>query len=158
MNPAAREHAIRRMTAKDLDRVMEIARSLRQAPQWPRRAFAAALISGTAPRRIALVAEDAATGAVAGFGVASFTPPEAELETIAVAAEFQRRGVARHIFEEMAAALGREQVSEIALEVRASNFRAEAFYNALGFAQAGHRPRYYADPVEDAVLMRLRLR
>jgi ribosomal protein S18 acetylase RimI-like enzyme len=28
----------------------------------------------------------------------------------------------------------------------------------LGFQESGRRPRYYADPVEDAVLLELRLR
>jgi hypothetical protein len=27
----------------------------------------------------------------------------------------------------------------------------------LGFVETGHRPRYYHDPVEDAILMCLRL-
>ena len=33
-----------------------------------------------------------------------------------------------------------------------------ALYAGLGFAEIGRRPRYYADPIEDAVLMRLWLR
>jgi ribosomal-protein-alanine N-acetyltransferase len=30
-------------------------------------------------------------------------------------------------------------------------------YRGLGFIPVGHRPRYYSDPVDDAVLMRLDL-
>ncbi len=52
-----------------------------------------------ASRRIALVSEIETTGALAGFAIASVTAPEAELESIAVAAEFQRGGVARGLFE-----------------------------------------------------------
>jgi ribosomal-protein-alanine N-acetyltransferase len=48
-------------------------------------------------------------------------------------------------------------ITEVLLEVRASNSAALAFYRALGFAIAGRRPLYYADPIEDAVLMELRL-
>ncbi|MEI9967207.1 MAG: GNAT family N-acetyltransferase [Terracidiphilus sp.] len=48
-------------------------------------------------------------------------------------------------------------VIEITLEVRASNHAALAFYSRAGFSQTGTRPAYYADPVEDAVLMRLEL-
>lgn len=115
----------------------------------------AALDPELTPRRISLVAEDAVSGIVAGLAVASLTPPEAELETIAVATGFQRRGLARQLFQALAGALRQQRVWVTLLEVRASNEQALALYRALGFEVAGRRPRYYADPVEDAVLMRL---
>jgi ribosomal-protein-alanine N-acetyltransferase len=149
------------MTAADLDRVIEIELHLKQAPHWPRMAYVAALNTKNVPRRIALVAEEAKTGAVAGFAVASLRtgslPLQAELETIAVAAHFQRRGVARQLLSVLAEELRLEQVNAVLLEVRASNDTALALYRSLGFAEAGRRPRYYADPVEDAVLMLLAL-
>ena len=93
MNSRATEVRIRRMSAADLERVMEIAESLRDAPRWPVSAYWAALDPLNTPRRIALVAEEPETDAVAGFAVASLLAPQAELESIAVAAEWQRRGV-----------------------------------------------------------------
>jgi ribosomal-protein-alanine N-acetyltransferase len=145
----------RRMTPADLDRVMEVAESLKEAPQWPRTAFERALDPVAQPRRIALVAE--AVGAVAGFAVASLLPPEAELETIAVASKAQRQGLARRLFAELAAELVAVRIADVFLEVRASNQPALGLYRGLGFAETGRRVRYYHDPVEDAVLMRLRL-
>ena len=62
-------------------------------------------------------------------------------------------GFSRRCWPEIEAA----EVTEVLLEVRASNQQATAFYRALGFAESGRRLRYYADPVEDAVLMSLRL-
>jgi ribosomal-protein-alanine N-acetyltransferase len=147
---------IRSMMAADLDRVVEIAAALDDAPQWPRRVYESVLASSS-PRRIAFVAEDSGTGAVVGFVVASLIAPEAEVETIVVAAGFQRRGVARRLFEAMADDLGRSQVREVLLEVRQSNVAAQGFYRSVGFVEEGRRPGYYADPIEDAVLMRLRL-
>ncbi|HUX46223.1 MAG TPA: ribosomal protein S18-alanine N-acetyltransferase [Terracidiphilus sp.] len=144
---------IRPMGAADLDCVTEIAKSLRQAPQWQRGAYEAALDAGAGVRRLALVAEDAA-GAVVGFLVASVTPPEAELETLAVTAEEQGRGVAKALLAGLAEALRREGVRETLLEVRASNRGALALYGRLGFAEAGRRRAYYANPPEDAVVMR----
>jgi [ribosomal protein S18]-alanine N-acetyltransferase len=144
------------MAGKDIDRVVEIAAGMDQAPHWPRWVYEAAL-DPDFPKRIARVAEDAATGVLAGFAVAGLTPPEAELETIVVAAEFQRCGIARRLFQTLADELRQEQVGNVLLEVRASNEPAQAFYRALGFAESGHRHGYYADPVEDAVLMRLGL-
>jgi ribosomal-protein-alanine N-acetyltransferase len=48
-------------------------------------------------------------------------------------------------------------VREVLLEVRSSNQRALGFYRSLGWSETGRRPRYYADPEEDAVLMSLKL-
>ncbi len=148
---------IRPMTPADLDRVMEIAESLKEAPQWPRSAYLAALDPEAAPRRIALVVEEPAAGMVAGFAVASLLPPEAELEIIAVAPTAQRRGLARQLFFSLATELRTAEVIGVMLEVRATNQPALEFYRRLGFVETGHRPRYYHDPVEDAILMCLRL-
>jgi ribosomal-protein-alanine N-acetyltransferase len=145
---------IRPLEDSDVDRLAEIAAGLDQAPQWPRSAYASLLQS----ERVVLVAEDAGSGAVAGFVVARLILPEAELESIAVAGEFRRRGVARELFSALSGMLGRSGVAEIMLEVRAGNGAALGFYRSLGFVEEGRRRGYYADPVEDAVLMRLRLK
>ena len=151
------EFEIRRMTVADLDCVLAIAEKLQQAPHWPQSAYLDAINPESTPRRIALVAEGPQPGAIPGFAVASFLPPQAELETIAVAPEGQRQGLGRHIFLALAAELKAAGVGELLLEVRASNRPALAFYRALGFVETGVRAGYYADPIEDAVLMRLAL-
>ena len=144
---------IRTMTLADLDLVVAIAESERNAPQWPRSAYAAAVDPAAQPMRIALVAEDVATRQVAGFVVARVISPEAELETIVTATAFQRRGLAREMFVALAVQLERAGAVEVSLELRESNHRAKALYVALGFEETGRRTAYYADPVEDAVLM-----
>ena len=147
------------MKADDLEQVMEIATSLPDAPHWPQSAYKNALKPDSTPRRIALVivpvACAAKPGAVLGFTVISLLPPQAELESIAVAAESQRRGLGRQIFHALANELKKAGVREIFLEVRASNRVALGFYRSLGFGQTGLRPRYYSDPVEDALMMSL---
>jgi ribosomal-protein-alanine N-acetyltransferase len=148
---------IRPMTLADLDRVIEIAASLKEAPQWPRKAYIAALDSEAAPRRIALVADNPKTGSVLGFAIASLLPPESELELIAVDSSFQRQGHAGRLFAALVKELYKAFIKGIMLEVRASNRPALSLYRQLGFAVTGRRPRYYEGPVEDAVLMRLRL-
>lgn len=144
------------MRADDLPRVLEIEQALQDAPQWSLRAWKRAVDPEAARQRVALIAEEPQAGVV-GFAVASMVAPEAELESIAVAAVWQRRGVARRLFGALAEALRRAGVWEIFLEFRASNQAARGFYEALGFAETGRRARYYSDPQEDAVLMRLRL-
>jgi ribosomal-protein-alanine N-acetyltransferase len=145
------------MTPADLDRVIEIERSLKQAPHWPLTAWISALDPLSSPQRIAQVATDPSIGKVAAFAVASLLPPQAELELIAVAPEAQRRGLARFLFAALAKELKTWEVTEVSLEVRTSNRPALALYRHLGFIETARRPRYYADPVEDAVLLSLRL-
>ncbi|MGB8260217.1 MAG: ribosomal protein S18-alanine N-acetyltransferase, partial [Terracidiphilus sp.] len=122
---------------------------------WPRAAYEAALEPDSARLRIALVAEAVAEEMLAGFAVASVLAPEAELETIAVAPAWQRQGVARQLLAALLGALARAGAQELRLEVRASNLPALALYRAAGFREAGRRPRYYANPEEDALLLRL---
>jgi len=156
MTDAGRPVRIRAMTAGDVDRVVAIAAGLGRAPQWPRSAYEAAL-DPSKPQRIALVAEDPADGRIKGFMIALLAPPEAELETIATDVGVQRQGIGLQLLGDLAAAAVRAGVTEIHLEVRASNRPARALYGAQGFVEAGARVGYYSDPKEDAILMRLSL-
>jgi len=45
----------------------------------------------------------------------------------------------------------------VELEVRAGSLGARRLYEGLGFVEVGRRVRYYDEPVDDAVLMRLEL-
>jgi ribosomal-protein-alanine N-acetyltransferase len=155
MKPLAENVQIRPMTVADVTRVLEIAASLPEAPQWLEAAYLTALNPESSPSRIALVAAEPGQGSVQGFTVASLLPPQAELESIAVAAGSQQRGLGRLLFEALVNDLRAAGVLEIILEVRASNRPALAFYRSAGFGQAGLRRAYYIDPIEDALLMRL---
>jgi [ribosomal protein S18]-alanine N-acetyltransferase len=160
MKHLAENVQIRHMTAADVTRVLEIAASLPESPHWPKSAYLDALNPESTPRRIALVADGSAlagSSQVEGFTVASLLPPQAELESIAVTAGSQRRGLGRMLFDALLNDLRTAGVLDMTLEVRASNHAALAFYRCAGFSRTGLRPAYYADPVEDAVLMRLHL-
>jgi ribosomal-protein-alanine N-acetyltransferase len=153
---AEAEFRIRSLKEADVDRLVEIARGLRQAPQWTRSVYAS-LLENAEGGRVVLVAEDGRSGLIAGFVVARLIPPEAELESIAVAEELQRRGVARGRFSARALEFGRRGAGEILLEVREGNEAALGLYGSLGFREEGRRRGYYGEPVEDAVLMRMKL-
>jgi ribosomal-protein-alanine N-acetyltransferase len=94
---------------------------------------------------------------IVGFAVASVLAPESELELIAVCPEAQRRGVARRLFEDLAAELSAAGAAEVNLEVRAGNRAALGLYRKLGFVESGRRKGYYQNPVEDALQLRLGL-
>jgi [ribosomal protein S18]-alanine N-acetyltransferase len=153
VNPAVNEQfRIRPMTEADVEAVRVIAAGLEDAPHWDAKAYQAAIARAQSQRGIALVAEDSQL-LVAGFVIGGIVAPEAEIESIAVPSTMQRRGIAR----ELLAAFSREAqllgCSVILLEVRQSNQPGRTFYAASGFAETGRRPAYYANPVEDAVLM-----
>jgi [ribosomal protein S18]-alanine N-acetyltransferase len=144
---------IRPMTLGDVDDVMAIAESLAHAPRWRREAYeAAALDSARWPRRVALAAEDAGQ-VVMGFAISLLVGHEAELETICVAGNWQRKGAGRELLSTLLEVLRREQVTKVSLEVRTSNWAAQRLYRSCGFEETGRRPDYYADPKEDAVIM-----
>lgn len=148
---------IRPMSAADLNRVLEIAESLHHAPRWTASAYRAAMNPDNTPRRIALAASAPESHAPVGFLVANLIPPEAELETIAVANHAQRRGIGRLLLQALLATLKTEPIKTLTLEARASNQIALNFYQQNGLQEIARRPRYYANPEEDAILMRLDL-
>jgi len=146
---------IRVMTERDLDWVMEIASSLATAPQWPRSAYEDALATGNGLRRIALVAEYA--GKVIGFVVVRVLASHAEIESIAVDAQAQGFGFGSSLLVATLQELRLAEVAEVELEMRASNRMAGLMYERAGFREMGRRREYYRDPVEDAVLLKLKL-
>lgn len=78
---------------------------------------------------------------------------EFRLMTLAVDPPWRRRGVGRALLRG-ALDLGRKEgATRALLEVRASNTAALRLYEREGFRRVAVRPRYYANPVEDAVLM-----
>jgi [ribosomal protein S18]-alanine N-acetyltransferase len=138
----------------DLERVLTIAASSRDAPQWSRAAYVDAIVADGL-KRIALVAEMA--GQIAGFSVASVVVGQGELESIAVAETSQRRGIGAELLRATLREVKALGVDEIVLEVRESNIGATGLYAKTGFGVVGRRPGYYSDPVEDAILLGLRL-
>jgi [ribosomal protein S18]-alanine N-acetyltransferase len=145
---------IRVMTEGDLDRVVAIASALATAPQWSRSAYEDAVAAGNG-LRIALVAEYA--GRVIGFLVTRVLDSQAEIESVAVESEAQGFGFGSSLLLATLQELRLAEVAEVELEMRASNRMAWRIYERAGFREMGRRREYYRDPVEDAVLLRLKL-
>lgn len=155
---------LREARPQDVDAVIALERATEFAPRWPRRAYAEALQSAfTEPRRQLIAAErvsDAdeplATHLV-GFAVGARHSGSAELESVCVAAGERRAGIGLALCEAIVAWTRALGAAEIALEVRAASEGAIALYQRLGFVETARRPRYYIDPEDDAILMRLTL-
>ena len=93
------------------------------------------------------------TGDVAAFCTCWIVLDELHINTIAVAPNRRREGLAtrlmRHVLREAARAGGRRAT----LEVRASNTVARRLYSTLGFVETAVRPRYYTQPEEDGIIL-----
>ncbi len=79
----------------------------------------------------------------------------AELESVVVSTSARRAGIGRALCSAILDWSRSHHACEIVLEVRANSAAAIALYASLGFTLSARRPRYYRDPVDDALLMRL---
>lgn len=77
---------------------------------------------------------------------------EAELLRVAVRPEARRRGLARRLLERGFETLAEGGVVTCHLEVRGDNVAAHRLYESLGFERVGHRPSYYSDGCDAALL------
>ena len=95
-------------------------------------------------------------GRIAGYLVAWLGAGAGHLGNLAVIPEARRRGVARALVADLLARAGALGATAVTLEVRVSNFAAQALYRAHGFRLAGLRSRYYRETGEDALIMEWR--
>ena len=109
-------------------------------------------VAGRLPTVHYLVAES--DGVLVGHAVASLVADIGELQRIAVADPWRRRGVASALLDEVVALAERGGVERLFLEVREDNAEALAFYAAAGFDELDRRPRYYRDGATAVVLER----
>ena len=106
------------------------------------------------PTRHYVVAID--DGRPVGYAGAFVTATDADVQTIAVSAAHQRRGLASELMTALLGGAADRGATHVLLEVRADNAPAISLYEGFGFTRISTRPRYYPDGV-DAVVMRLAL-
>ncbi len=76
------------------------------------------------------------------------------ITNIGVDPAFRRQGIGRGLLEELTLqAMCRGGIIAMTLEVRLSNYEAQALYRKLGFEPSGIRKEYYQDDKEDALIM-----
>lgn len=79
-------------------------------------------------------------------------PSEQEILNLAVDPFYRRKGIASALLR---TELG-HPATHFFLEVRESNLGARQLYERFGFKEIGRREEYYSDPVETAIVMRLK--
>ena len=90
---------------------------------------------------------------LAGYLALEWVLDEGSLSDIAVLPEYRRRGIANILMESLMVEAQKRNLQFVTLEVREGNTTAITLYKKFGFETVGKRPRYYKDPVEDAILM-----
>jgi len=123
------------------------------ADPWPREALLQELVPS--PLRLPLVLE--LGGLPIGYLMAWRTAGELHILNVAIDPAHRRRGLGRRLLRTAIADARDHGFDLVTLEVRPGNTAALALYRALGFAQTGRRPRYYADTGEDALILSLDL-
>lgn len=92
-------------------------------------------------------------GIVMAFGGFWDIVGEAHINNIAVHPDFRGKGLGNIIVEALIDEAKEYKLTDMTLEVRASNETAQNLYKKYGFKIAGIRREYYLDNREDAVIM-----
>ena len=137
------------MIVEDLPGVWELETALFPVDAWPFEMFAGEL--ALTETRNYWVVEDA--GRVVAYCGLMCVLPLADVQTLAVIPEYEGRGIGSHLLRTMIARAVDRSATDLLLEVRADNPRAQGLYEKFGFESIHCRPRYYRDGV-DAVIMR----
>ncbi len=94
---------------------------------------------------------------IIGFTATSSVLNEAELNRIALKKQFRGRGLATRMIDFLIRFLKQNSFEILMLEVRSTNVPAKKLYEKNGFETDCIRKGYYQNPVEDAILMSLKL-
>lgn len=133
----------------DLDAVAAIAAASFTHP-WTRDMLARELRESAVARLYILRRSDAS---VAAFCACWMLAGELHINTIAVDAAHRRQGLATRLLKAVIEDAAARGASSGTLEVRRSNDAARRLYEGLGFTIEAVRPRYYAGPEEDALIL-----
>ena len=126
-------------------------------PPWDAQSIAKLLDH---PGATALVAMYGTPKVLAGFVIGQLAADEAEILTIGVAPDWQRKGIGKRLVDGLANAVRRAEAKRLFLEVAADNDAAFALYTRKGFTATGIRKGYYqrtGGPAADALTLALKL-
>ena len=137
----------RPMKPEDLGGIIEIEKTCFTADAWSEDDFIYRM-NASDWHFINLTLED--EGRVAAYITATVVADEMNIDSVAVAPDYRRKGYASALID---LAIKEVKAAVVMLEVRESNTAAISLYQSLGFEKVGLRKNYYERPVENAVLM-----
>jgi [ribosomal protein S18]-alanine N-acetyltransferase len=145
---------LRPMTSADLDNVLKLEVDLFGEESWSRQMLVGELGQQPASRYY-LVAEEA--GTIVGYAGLLAAGGQADVLTIAVSAAYWGQGIGSLLLGDLLTEAVRRGCTEVFLEVRADNARAQRLYRWWGFDDIGIRRGYYQPSGTDAIVMRREL-
>ena len=141
-------YALRPMQPSDLPEVHLLETALFPHDAWPRDMFDHELAHPT--RQYWAITR---SSEIVGYAGMMCIPPVADVQTIAVASGHEGNGLGSALLRVMHRAALDAGGTEMMLEVRSDNPRAQALYRRLGYEHIHTRRGYYADG-HDALIMR----
>lgn len=147
---------LRPMEKADLPVVLALERAVFPEDAWTE-AMLGSELAGQGDTHYYLVAET--DGEVVGYA-GLFAPggDEGDVQTIAVRADRQGRGIGNGLLSALISEAADRGCREVFLDVRAGNAVARRLYRRAGFTDVGVRRGYYQPSGADAIVMRLDLR
>ncbi len=94
---------------------------------------------------------------VAGFCAFWLVADQAHINNLAVRPELRGRGLGTYLLESILTEARHLGAASLTLEVRRSNIPAHRLYVKAGFHEAGVRKNYYTQPVEDALVLLMKI-
>jgi [ribosomal protein S18]-alanine N-acetyltransferase len=143
--------SLRIMTPADLEAVLGLEHAIFGEEAWSRQMLEGEL--SEQPRSRYYLVADGDDGIV-GYGGLLVVGVQADVLTLAVAADWWGHGTGSALLEALLAEAARRGCTEVFLEVRTDNVRAQRLYRRFGFSQIGIRKGYYQPSGADALVMR----
>jgi len=139
---------IMKMDLTDLDEVMAIEQEVFSEP-WTKEMFYSEFFDNRLS--FSFVAKESER--IVGYLFAWEVSGEFHLMNIAVASNWQRKGIGELLLKKMCDVGRQKSIAQILLEVRVSNVSAISLYKKLKFNKVGVRKNYYHSPTEDALVL-----
>jgi len=139
------------MTRADISAVLRLERTLFGDEAWSRVMLAGELAQQPQSRYYLVAEED---GVIAGYGGLLAAGAQGDVLTLAVAGHRWGQGTGSALLDALLTEAARRGCSEVFLEVRTDNARAQRLYRRYGFIQIGIRRGYYQPSGTDALVMR----
>ncbi len=138
------------MTSVDIDAILSLEHELFGEEAWSRQMLEGELAQQPASRHY-LIADDG--GLVVGYAGLLTAGSHADVLTIAVALSRWGEGIGAALLDDLLAEAARRGCTEVFLEVRTDNTRAQQLYRRYGFTEIGIRRGYYQPSGADALVM-----